>query len=249
MTKGGSWWRRRCRRRRHRRRRSLRRHRRAHSGIARLQGRLPRTGRLGQPGRLPRQSTGVRIAVAKDLELEPQHAGAAGRLSAQPRCCRGDADNVRRCRWVKPPLRRPMDATAAVGLSRQVARRRCRRLANRSSRPRAVPQPHRPFPRRCWSWRRSRLPAAGLRDAAASAGEGRHADGAGDEQVRLALVAGYQRDPDGKAQAHGQVRPLGGLRNRLPGGRQSLVRSRLLAARDRRRRPAGNRRAGAPGHD
>ena len=70
----------------------------------------------------------------------------------------------------------------------------------------------------------------------------------GNEQARLALVAGHQRHPERRLQEHGPVRPVGSLRARLPRGRQGVVRPRLLAARHRRRREAHHRRAGRAHH-
>ena len=109
-----------------------------------------------------------------------------------------------------------------------------RRLADRLRGPRAVLQPGRRVHRRRRTRRRSRVPRAGLPDAAASDRPRWPAHGRGDERPRVALVAGHPGDPVVGLQEHGPVRALGGLRTRLSGRGQGILRPVVLAARHRR---------------
>ena len=242
----------RTRRRPDHRRRRVGRGRRAAARPGRVQGRVPRAGRLARPGGLPGQQARLGAEGAQGLGDQPEHPRPRRRTTRSSRTTRRVSPlmyNARR--RLDDHLRRRLAAGAAVGLPGPLARRRRRRLADRLLRAPAVLLPDRPPVRRVRPARRPGLPARhrGRADAAAADRVGRAQGRARADEARLALVAGVQLDQLDRLRRPPAVRPAQHLPVGLQRGRQGLDRPDPLAEGDRARRAAGHRRPRAPDRD
>ena len=147
--------------------------------------------------------------------------------------------DVQRRRRLDGPLRRRLAAPDAVGLPRQVARRRRRRLAADLRGARALLRPHRARGRRRRAGRRPRLPARATtcrcrrcRSATASSTScGRTTGSAGTGGPRRARSSRRRTGAP-------PVRAVGLLHAGLPRGREGVDRRHALAAGDRSTGPA-----------
>ena len=110
----------------------------------RVQGRLPRAGRLARPGRLPGQQARLGAEGAQGLGDQPEHPRPRARLPDRRGRHAGLAAHVQRGRRLDDHLRRRLAAGPAVGLPGPLARRHRRRLADRLLRAPAVLLPDRP---------------------------------------------------------------------------------------------------------
>ena len=135
------------------------------------------------------------------LGLGPERPQGARRLPDRRLGVRHHRADVERRRRRHRRLRRPVAAQHAVGLPREDARRRRRRLAADLRGPRALLRARRARLRHLRPGRRHRLPARrGPAAAARADGPGGQARGQGPQRARLALVARAAGD------RHAQVR-------------------------------------------
>ena len=162
----------------------------------RVQGRVPRAGRLAGRFRVPRRQARVGAGRRRPVEPEPEHAPPAGRLPARSLALADHARHVQRGRRLDGPLLRPVGAHASAGFPPAQRGRPRRRLAHLLRRDEAVLRADRPGDDDLRHVRRPGLPAGPA--AAATAAADRAAGPArcrGHEPPRVALVAFGPRDP------------------------------------------------------
>ena len=177
-------------------------------GRARVLGRLPRAGPLGERLRVPGQPAGVGARDVAALASRPEPAHPRRRLPGRGHRRRDPAADVLGRGRLDAALRRALPPPAAVRLPGPDAGRRGRRLADHLRRPAAVLRAHRHRPRRLRPRRRSG--AAARRRAAAAAAPHqrvRAQGGGGHERARLALVAGAERDRVARLPQPAALRP------------------------------------------
>ena len=176
------------------------------------------------------------IAPARRLRPQPQRARPARGLSGQRQRLADRRLDVQRRRRQHHPLRRALPALPPVGLPRQDARRRRRRLAARLPAPGAVLRRQRAHDGRVGTGRRSGVSAeggaaaaGGARQARRDAGRGASIGSAGTGGRRTARSP--RRSYEGRAAVH-QRRHVSA---RLRAGGQGQHRHHLLAGGAARR--------------
>ena len=189
------------------------------------------------------------LTAGRDWGWDPNARKAPGRLPDRRLRVRHHGADVERRRRRHRRLRRPVAAQHAVGLPREDARRRRRRLAADLRGPRALLRARGARLRHLRPGRRHRLPARrGPAAAARAARPGGQARGQGPQRARLALVAGAAGDRHAQVRRAEPVRAARHLPAGLRGRRQGHRRPHALAARARARRRAAHARARAGAH-
>ena len=151
--------------------------------------RVPRAGRLDEPGGVPEQRPRLGNAPVQRVPVEPEPPQARGRLSHQRRRLADRHPQFQCRRRQHDPLFGALPALPPVGFPGEDTRRRRRRLADRLLGTRALLRRERPQHRRLGSRRGSGHPVP--RAAAATRADGAHGRGHGTglQQAWLALVA------------------------------------------------------------